>query len=208
MTHTISDTIDLNDLPFDNRFTRELPADPETANHRRQVMQACYSRVQPARVAKPELVAYAHEVAELLDIPGTLVESEPFVNALAGNDLLPGMDPYAVCYGGHQFGNWAGQLGDGRAINLGELVNRRGERWALQLKGAGPTPYSRTADGLAVLRSSVREFLCSRSCETCFTMAIPNWSSGQSSVGSPPHLHASAVFKFSRHGEKKRCCDN
>ena len=161
MTHTISDTIDLNDLPFDNRFTRELPADPETANHRRQVMQACYSRVQPARVAKPELVAYAHEVAELLDIPGTLVESEPFVNALAGNDLLPGMDPYAVCYGGHQFGNWAGQLGDGRAINLGELVNRRGERWALQLKGAGPTPYSRTADGLAVLRSSVREFLCS-----------------------------------------------
>ena len=79
----------------------------------------------------------------------------------AGNRLLDGMDPYATVYGGHQFGNWAGQLGDGRAINLGEVVNARGEHWALQLKGAGPTPYSRTADGLAVLRSSIREFLCS-----------------------------------------------
>jgi uncharacterized protein with ACT and thioredoxin-like domain len=72
-----------------------------------------------------------------------------------------GMEPYAACYGGHQFGNWAGQLGDGRAITLGEVVNERGERWELQLKGAGPTPYSRTADGRAVLRSSIREFLCS-----------------------------------------------
>jgi len=71
------------------------------------------------------------------------------------------MQPHASCYGGHQFGNWAGQLGDGRAINLGEVLNKRGERWVLQLKGAGPTPFSRTADGLAVLRSSVREFLCS-----------------------------------------------
>jgi uncharacterized protein YdiU (UPF0061 family) len=71
------------------------------------------------------------------------------------------MQPYAACYGGHQFGHWAGQLGDGRAITLGEVVNARGERWELQLKGAGPTPYSRTADGRAVLRSSIREFLCS-----------------------------------------------
>ena len=66
---------------------------------------------------------------------------------LSGNRLVPGMTPYATCYGGHQFGNWAGQLGDGRAINLGEIVNGRSERWALQLKGAGPTPYSRNADG-------------------------------------------------------------
>jgi uncharacterized protein YdiU (UPF0061 family) len=161
MIHTEEFTTRLDNLPFDNRFTRELPADPEGANYRRQVMQACYSRVQPAKVARPELVAYACEVAELLDLPGELVESDAFVNALAGNELLPGMDPYATCYGGHQFGNWAGQLGDGRAINLGEIVNRQGKRWALQLKGAGPTPYSRTADGLAVLRSSVREFLCS-----------------------------------------------
>ena len=66
-----------------------------------------------------------------------------------------------MAYGGHQFGNWAGQLGDGRAINLGEVIGRDGQHWALQLKGAGATPYSRTADGLAVLRSSIREFLCS-----------------------------------------------
>lgn len=76
----------------------------------------------------------------------------------------------AMCYGGHQFGNWAGQLGDGRAMSLGEVVNAAGERWELQLKGAGPTPYSRTADGKAVLRSSVREFLCS---EAMFHLGVP-----------------------------------
>ncbi len=151
----------LDTLTFNNRFLRELPADPETANHPRQVMGACYSRVQPAKVAQPQLVAYAREVAEQLDLTGSDIESNDFVQVLAGNRLLTGMDPYAMCYGGHQFGNWAGQLGDGRAINLGEVVTQRGEHFALQLKGAGPTPYSRTADGLAVLRSSVREFLCS-----------------------------------------------
>ncbi len=71
------------------------------------------------------------------------------------------MEPYAARYGGHQFGHWAGQLGDGRAITLGELISRDGTRQELQLKGAGLTPYSRTADGRAVLRSSLREFLCS-----------------------------------------------
>ena len=71
------------------------------------------------------------------------------------------MQPYAARYGGHQFGHWAGQLGDGRAITLGELRAADGTRQELQLKGAGRTPYSRTADGRAVLRSSLREFLCS-----------------------------------------------
>ena len=80
---------------------------------------------------------------------------------LGGNRVLPGMQPYAARYGGHQFGHWAGQLGDGRAITLGEVVGPDGARQDLQLKGAGPTPYSRTADGRAVLRSSVREFMCS-----------------------------------------------
>jgi uncharacterized protein YdiU (UPF0061 family) len=151
----------LDDLIFDNRFIRELPADTETVNTRRQVFSACYSRVLPIHVTAPKMVAYSKEVAELLDLSPEVCESADFTQVFVGNRLLPGMDPYATCYGGHQFGNWAGQLGDGRAINLGEVANRRGEHWTLQLKGAGETPYSRNADGLAVLRSSVREFLCS-----------------------------------------------
>lgn len=151
----------LNTLEFDNRFTTELPADPETDNFRRQVTGACYSRVKPTPVANPALVAYSREMAEELGITASDIHSDRFAQVFAGNDLVEGMDPFAMCYGGHQFGNWAAQLGDGRAINLGEIVNAEGRRWMLQLKGAGPTPYSRTADGLAVLRSSVREFLCS-----------------------------------------------
>jgi uncharacterized protein YdiU (UPF0061 family) len=92
------------------------------------------------------------------------------VEALAGNRLLPGMTSYATSYGGHQFGQWAGQLGDGRAILLGEAINRAGQRWELQLKGAGPTPYSRGSDGRAVLRSSIREFLCS---DAMFHLGVP-----------------------------------
>ena len=148
-------------LAFDNRFTRELPADPETGNARRQVTQACYSRVQPAKVSQPQLVAYAWEVAEELGLSRTFCESDDFPHIFSGNRVLDDMDPYAMCYGGHQFGNWAGQLGDGRAINLGELIGPTGKHWVVQLKGAGLTPYSRSADGLAVLRSSIREFLCS-----------------------------------------------
>lgn len=146
---------------FDNRFTRDLPADPETSKQPRQVTGACYSRVRPATVPKPQLIAYASEVAQDLGLSDQFCNSELFVEVFSGNQLLDGMDPYAMCYGGHQFGNWAGQLGDGRAINLGEITNANGERRAIQLKGAGLTPYSRSADGLAVLRSSLREFLCS-----------------------------------------------
>jgi len=160
----------LDDLIFDNRFIRELPADTETINNRRQVMGACFSLVSPTPVANPQRVAYSKEVAELLDLKAEDCESKDFTQVFSGNRLAAGMQSYATCYGGHQFGNWAGQLGDGRAINLGEVVNRKGDRWALQLKGAGPTPYSRTADGLAVLRSSVREFLCS---EAMYHLGVP-----------------------------------
>ncbi len=150
-----------NSLHFDNRFTRELPGDPEAENFRRQVQGACYSRVRPTPVRAPRVLAYAPEVAALLDLSAADCASDLFAEVFSGNRVLSEMEPFAMCYGGHQFGNWAGQLGDGRAIVLGEIVNRRGERWAMQLKGAGPTPYSRSADGLAVLRSSLREFLCS-----------------------------------------------
>src|SRR5258708_20805679 len=96
----------------------------------------------------------------MLDIDAAEIAAPAFAQVFGGNALLEGMQPYAANYGGHQFGNWAGQLGDGRAITLGETVNAKGERWELQLKGAGPTPYARTADGRPVLRSSVREVLC------------------------------------------------
>jgi uncharacterized protein YdiU (UPF0061 family) len=146
---------------FDNRYITELPGDPEDGPHRRQVHGACWSKVAPTPVAEPRLLAYSPEVADLLGITAEDSASPAFAEVFGGNRLLPGMQPYAACYGGHQFGNWAGQLGDGRAINLGEVVNGSGQRWELQLKGAGPTPYARRADGRAVLRSSIREFLCS-----------------------------------------------
>jgi len=148
-------------LEFDNRFTRELPGDPESGPRLRQVEGAAWSAVSPTPVAAPRLVAHSHEMAARLGIDEATVASPEFAEVFAGNTLWPGMQPYAANYGGHQFGHWAGQLGDGRAITLGEVVNAAGERWELQLKGAGPTPYSRMADGRAVLRSSIREFLCS-----------------------------------------------
>ncbi len=154
-------TESLQALNFDNRFTRELPADPVGGAARRQIRHALYSRITPTPVAAPRLVAFWPEVAELVGLDPDAASTREFLEVFAGNRQLPGMDPHATCYGGHQFGNWAGQLGDGRAINLGEVIGRDGGHWMLQLKGAGETPYSRSADGLAVLRSSLREFLCS-----------------------------------------------
>jgi uncharacterized protein YdiU (UPF0061 family) len=148
-------------LRFDNAFVRELPGDPHEDPRPRQVNAALYSRVHPTPVAAPRLVAYSSEVAAMLGFTRADLEAQAFADVFGGNGLLPGMEPYAANYGGHQFGAWAGQLGDGRAITLGEVVVPSGERWELQLKGAGRTPYSRFADGRAVLRSSVREFLCS-----------------------------------------------
>jgi serine/tyrosine/threonine adenylyltransferase len=98
------------DLRFDNRFTLGLPADPESRNFRRQVRRACYSRVLPTPIAEPKLVAYAREVAELLGLNSTDCESQAFADIFTGNRIVEGMDPYATCYGGHQFGSWAGQL--------------------------------------------------------------------------------------------------
>ncbi|WP_449428136.1 protein adenylyltransferase SelO [Rhodanobacter umsongensis] len=148
-------------LHFDNAFVRELPGDPEQGARLRQVEGALYSLVDPAPVAAPRLLAHSAEMAAVLGFSETEVAAPEFAQLFGGNALLDGMQPYAANYGGHQFGNWAGQLGDGRAISLGETIDAAGERWELQLKGAGLTPYSRGADGRAVLRSSVREFLCS-----------------------------------------------
>ncbi len=146
-------------MRFDNRLIAELPGDSETGPRRRQV-EALWSRVAPTPVSAPRWIAHSAEMANALGLDPATLRGDAWLQTLAGNALQPGMDPFATNYGGHQFGHWAGQLGDGRAISLGEAVVG-GRRWELQLKGAGLTPYSRSADGRAVLRSSVREFLCS-----------------------------------------------
>lgn len=147
-------------LRFDNQFRRLLPGDPDRRVFPRQV-QAAWSAVDPEPVAAPRLLAHSQELAAELGFAPEDVAAPWFAAVFAGNALLPGMQPIATCYGGHQFGRWAGQLGDGRAILLGEAVLADGRRRELQLKGAGRTPYARGADGRAVLRSSLREFVCS-----------------------------------------------
>ncbi len=156
-------------LTFDNQFLARLRGDPREGPGIREV-EAAWSRVKPTPVAAPRVVAYSREMAQTLGFSEADVRSPEFAQVFGGNALLPGMDPFAANYGGHQFGHWAGQLGDGRAITLGETLDAQGQRWELQLKGAGPTPYSRSADGRAVLRSSIREFLCS---EAMHHLGIP-----------------------------------
>ena len=156
-------------LQWKQSFVRELQGEKDGPNTSRQVRGVAYSRVAPTAVAAPQIVGWADEVAALLDIADADPGNARSAACLSGNELVAGMAPYAACYGGHQFGNWAGQLGDGRAITLGEVKASTG-RYEVQLKGAGPTPYSRGADGRAVLRSSVREFLCS---EAMHALGIP-----------------------------------
>ncbi len=148
-----------------NRFTDQLPADPTLENTRRQVIEAVYSWVTPIKTSNPSLLHVSDEMQRLLGFSDEEIQSKEFLNIVTGNSVLKNSKPFAMCYAGHQFGHWAGQLGDGRAINLGEI-----NQWAIQLKGAGPTPYSRSADGLAVLRSSIREYLCS---EAMYHLGIP-----------------------------------
>ena len=147
-------------LKIRDTFSQKLPADPDLSNSPKQVHHSCFSYVTPQAPEKPKLLHASTEVAELLGITSEDISTSDFLGLITGASILKGTKPYAMCYGGHQFGNWAGQLGDGRAINLTELEYNN-QRWAIQLKGSGLTPYSRTADGLAVLRSSIREHLCS-----------------------------------------------
>lgn len=157
------------DLNIADTFNRELPADPNRDNTRRQVREACFSYVTPRVPTAPQLLHVSDEMLAEIGLKPEDKDSQEFLEVFSGAKVLPGTDPYAMCYGGHQFGNWAGQLGDGRAINLAEVVHND-NRWALQLKGAGETPYSRRADGLAVLRSSIREHLCS---EAMYHLGVP-----------------------------------
>ena len=156
-------------LKINNLFSTELPADANETNETRQVLKACFSYVVPRVPSNPKLLHVSNEVANLIGISTEETQSEDFLKVFSGKKLLPNSKPYAMNYAGHQFGNWAGQLGDGRAIILAEIEHQN-TILALQLKGAGSTPYSRSADGLAVLRSSIREHLCS---EAMFHLGVP-----------------------------------
>jgi hypothetical protein len=136
----------LEALTFDNTYAR-LPG-------------AFYTRVEPTPLPNPRLVSFNPDAAALIDLDPDEAKRPEFAGVFGGNLLIPGSDPVAMIYSGHQFGIFAGRLGDGRALLLGEVRNARGDKWDLHLKGAGQTPFSRDGDGRAVLRSTIREYLC------------------------------------------------
>lgn len=146
----------LEELTFDNTYAR-LPA-------------AFYSKVSPTKFPDPYLVSFNPAAAELIELDPREAGRPEFVEYFSGGRALPGASPLAMLYAGHQFGSYVPQLGDGRAILLGEVRNARGAKWDLHLKGAGQTPYSRGFDGRAVLRSTVREYLCG---EAMHALGIP-----------------------------------
>lgn len=149
-------TLALEELRFDNGFAG-LPAE-------------FYERRRPTGISDPHLIAFNPDAAALIGLGPQEGRRPEFIAVASGNALLPGMDPVAAIYAGHQFGTFVAQLGDGRAILLGEVRNAAGDGWELQLKGAGMTAFSRSADGRAVLRSTVREYLCS---EAMHALGIP-----------------------------------
>ncbi|CAF0971086.1 unnamed protein product, partial [Brachionus calyciflorus] len=162
-------------LNFDNLVLRTLPLDPITENYVRQVKNACFSKVKPTPLENPQMVVYSKTAMNLLDLDDEQLKRKEAAEYLSGNKLMPGSETASHCYCGHQFGIFAGQLGDGAAIYLGEILNNKNERWEIQLKGAGLTPYSRSADGRKVLRSTLREFLCS---EAMHFLGVPTTRAG------------------------------
>ncbi|GAX75938.1 hypothetical protein CEUSTIGMA_g3381.t1 [Chlamydomonas eustigma] len=161
-----------NHLIFDNQILRCLPFDEASKDvlESRLVRNACFCSVQLQPLESPIIISCSEESLELLDVTPEVVLSPSFASQMSGSSLIPSSQPAAHCYAGHQFGNFSGQLGDGAAMYLGEVINLRGQRWELQLKGAGRTPFSRAGDGRKVLRSSLREFLCS---EAMYHLGIP-----------------------------------
>lgn len=129
-----------------------------------------FSRQLPTAVSKPSLIKLNTALAEQLNLPVDALQSENGISVLAGNELPEGADPIAMAYAGHQFGNWVPQLGDGRAVLLGEVLDQQGTRFDIQLKGAGPTPYSRNGDGRAALGPVIREYVVS---EAMAALGIP-----------------------------------
>ncbi|CAH2282236.1 Hypothetical predicted protein [Pelobates cultripes] len=163
-------SMDLWSVPSDDVLA-DLPVDPIRTNYVRKVKNCIFSLVYPTPfMTNTHLVAVSGDVLDVLDLDISVVNEEGFLHFVSGGKTDPVFIPLAHRYGGHQFSVWAGQLGDGRAHLVGAYINRYGERWELQLKGSGKTPYSRNGDGRAVLRSSIREFLCS---EAMHFLGIP-----------------------------------
>ncbi len=147
----------LTELQFDNRFAR--------------LGDSFSTPVSPQPLAEPRLVVASEAAMALLDLPPETADEPLFTELFAAHKLWSTAEPRAMVYSGHQFGSYNPQLGDGRGLLLGEVVNEAGEYWDLHLKGAGLTPYSRMGDGRAVLRSSIREFLAS---EHLHALGIPS----------------------------------
>ncbi len=147
----------LESLPFTNSFS--------------QLPEYLHGRIQVTPMENVHLASFNPAAAQLIELDPAQAQRKDFADFFNGTRTWPGTDPIAMLYAGHQFGQYVEQLGDGRAILLGEVTNGRGERWELQLKGAGKTPYSRRGDGRAVLRSTLREYLCS---EAMHHLGIPS----------------------------------
>lgn len=201
----------LERLHFDNQALKKLPLDTSEEPGVRQVKGACFSRVKPQPLTRPRFVAVSPQALALLGLSGEEVLNDPLgPEYLSGSKVMPGSEPAAHCYCGHQFGQFAGQLGDGAACYLGEikvppgqnlelLLENPSDRWEIQVKGAGLTPYSRQADGRKVLRSSIREFLCS---EAMFFLGVPTTRAG--SVVTSDSRVLRDIY-YSGHPRHERC---
>ncbi len=143
-------------MNFDNTYAR-LP-------------EHFFARAQPAIAPGPKLLAWNTELANELGLNGLATSDERLANIFSGNELPDGMEPIALAYAGHQFGHFVPQLGDGRAVLLGEVISQDGQRFDLQLKGSGQTPFSRRGDGKSSLGPVIREYLLS---EALYRMGVP-----------------------------------
>ena len=159
--HSMNVFNDLTHLGNEAAIGPKLYAQPDWSHRFAALGSAFFTEVKPQPLPAPYWVGRSARVAETMGLNEVWLHSQQALHGLSGNTLLPGTRPLASVYSGHQFGVWAGQLGDGRALLLGDLPDTFGHRQEVQLKGAGTTPYSRMGDGRAVLRSSIREFLCS-----------------------------------------------
>lgn len=148
-------------------FIENFPGDFSNNPMQRNTPKVLFTTIKPAGFGQPELIAFNKVLSEEIGL-GKFEDKD--LDFLVGNNLPENVQTYATAYAGHQFGNWAGQLGDGRAILAGEITNDTGKKTEIQWKGAGATPYSRHADGRAVLRSSVREYLMS---EAMYHLGVP-----------------------------------